>query len=487
MQRKSFIWLAALVALIAAGSVTYRSHRKHEKALATAQKKAVKAAKPRKFQRAATPVIPRNGLPKLTRKVHAKEPLKVAFLGGSITQNASRGGFVAELKAWLERSTPGVSVDVVNAGIAGTGSDFGAQRVDRDVLEYFPDVVFVEFAVNDSDRECTADMERIVRKTRLANPETDLVFIYTVTSDSLPMLERGKFPPSVLWHERVAEHYSIPTVALGSEAARKIRANEWTWSNFSADTCHPTPAGYGSYNTDITAALELLLKAPAQRSGSLPPSITPDLLLRPPPATAVEQPDPAPLADRDGMPALETSELPLFGVHWIETPAFGNHWELFYRPLNRTVPVAQDRPTWKRARWFEELRWFTGSTSHALARSSAESENFFGSSPAEAAVLTWRARTKGRHTVRVIAAALEGPRASEDATCHIHLLHFPHGESSGSTLATEATDGAFDFTRSLNLEPGDELAFAIDPRGYKFAHYRGFRVTIGYFGEAPTP
>ncbi len=487
MPRKSFIWLAALLALIAAGSLTHRSHRKHEKALAAAQKKAAKAAKPRKFQRAATPVISRDGLPTLARKVQAEQPLRVAFLGGSITQNASRGGFVAEVKAWLERSAPGVSVEVVNAGIAGTGSDFGAQRVDRDVLEQSPDAVFVEFAVNDSDRECTADMERIVRKTRLANSATDLVFIYTVTSESLPMLERGKFPPSVLRHERVAEHYGIPTVALGSEAARRIRANEWTWSNFSADTCHPTPAGYASYNTDIAAALELLLQAPAQRSGSLPPSITPDLLLRPPPATAVSQTEPAPFVGSDGKPALETSELPLFGVHWIETPTFANQWELFYRPLDRTVPDAQDRQTWKRARWFDELRWFTGSTSHALARSNVESENFFGSSPTEAAVLTWRAKARGRHVVRVAAATLEGPRASEVAKCEIHLLHFPHGERTGSTVAAEATDGAFDFTRSLNLEPGDELAFAIDPRGYKFAHYRGFRVTVGYFGEAPTP
>ena len=101
-------------------------------------------------------------------------------------------------------------------------------------------------------------------------------------------------------------------------------------------------------------------------------------------------------------------------------------------------------------------------------------------------MLTWRAKARGRYVVRVAAAALEGPRASEEATCQMHLLHFPRGESTGSTVATEATDDAFDFTRSLNLEPDDELAFAIDPQGYKFAHYRGFKLTIGYFGEAPT-
>ena len=61
---------------------------------------------------------------------------------------------------------PASRVETINAGIPATGSDFGAQRVDRDVLVHRPDVVFIEFAVNDAGEECEADMERIDRKIR---------------------------------------------------------------------------------------------------------------------------------------------------------------------------------------------------------------------------------------------------------------------------------------------------------------------------------
>jgi lysophospholipase L1-like esterase len=38
----------------------------------------------------------------------------------------------------------------VNAGIGDTDSQYGALRVQRDVLSYNPDLVVVEFAVNDN-------------------------------------------------------------------------------------------------------------------------------------------------------------------------------------------------------------------------------------------------------------------------------------------------------------------------------------------------
>ena len=218
-------------------------------------------------------IVARAGLPNLRTKLAAHAPVTVAVLGGSITKNASEGGFVSEVAAWIEAQSAGVHVETINAGIGNTGSDLGAQRIDADVLSHRPDVLFVEFAVNDSDRECTADMEQIVRKTRVANPQTDIAFLYAVMDWTLPRLEAGKFPPSVIRHEKVAAHYGIPTVALGYEAARKIRLGEWTWKNFSNDACHPTADGYASYNRDLAAALPLLLGTKAPAPNPLPPPL----------------------------------------------------------------------------------------------------------------------------------------------------------------------------------------------------------------------
>ena len=250
--------------------------RKAERAADKAQKAAYEARM--KIEKAAwrelgQSVVARTGLPNLRAKLAAHAPVTVAFLGGSITKNAGEGGFVSEVATWIAAQAGCVHVETVNAGIGNTGSDLGAQRIDAEVLSHQPDVLFVEFAVNDSDRECTADMERIVRKTRTANPQTDIVFLYAVMDWTLPRLEAGKFPPSVIRHEKVAAHYGIPTVALGYEAARKIRLGEWTWKNFSNDACHPTADGYASYNRDLAAALPLLLAAKAPAPNPLPPPL----------------------------------------------------------------------------------------------------------------------------------------------------------------------------------------------------------------------
>ena len=214
-------------------------------------------------RRPAQSVVARNGLPHLRAKLAAGQPVTIAFLGGSITQNGGAGGFVSMVPAWIESHAAGVKVTTINAGLAATGSDLGAQRIDRDVLVHRPDLVFVEFAVNDSDRDCAGDMEQIVQKIRAADARTDIVFLYSVMDWTLPRLEAGGYPPSVKRHESVAERHGLATVALGFDAARKVRLGEWTWSNFSADACHPTADGYASYNRDLEAALPLLLGAEA--------------------------------------------------------------------------------------------------------------------------------------------------------------------------------------------------------------------------------
>lgn len=73
--------------------------------------------------------------------------MKIAFLGGSITQAP---GYRVQFEKWFKRSYPEVPLSTINAGIGGTGSDLGVARVDEKVLSENPDLVFVEFAVNDA-------------------------------------------------------------------------------------------------------------------------------------------------------------------------------------------------------------------------------------------------------------------------------------------------------------------------------------------------
>ncbi len=63
---------------------------------------------------------------------------------------------------------PKAAFTEINAAIGGTGSDLGVYRLKQDVLDHKPDLMFVEFAVNDGATEpeqIYRSMEGIVRQT----------------------------------------------------------------------------------------------------------------------------------------------------------------------------------------------------------------------------------------------------------------------------------------------------------------------------------
>jgi hypothetical protein len=170
--------------------------------------------------RDAVECTPRSGLPNVLAKLQAGKEVKIAYLGGSIT--AAPGWRVQTLK-WFQKTYPQSKVSEVNAAIGGTGSDLGVFRVDHDVLRFKPDLMFVEFAVNDGGADperIHRSMEGIVRQSWKALPEMDICFVYTLAHGMVEDLKKGKYPRSASAMEAVADHYAIPSIHFGVEVAR---------------------------------------------------------------------------------------------------------------------------------------------------------------------------------------------------------------------------------------------------------------------------
>jgi hypothetical protein len=141
--------------------------------------------------------------------------VKIAYFGGSIT---AQSGWRVQSLDHFRRAYPKARITEIYAAIGGTGSDIGVYRLDRDVLRHKPDLLFVEFAVNDSGRdsaEIIRAMEGIVRKTWKQFPDCDICFVYTLTKDLLPELREGKLFQSATVMEQVADHYQIPSIFMG--------------------------------------------------------------------------------------------------------------------------------------------------------------------------------------------------------------------------------------------------------------------------------
>lgn len=218
---------------------------------------------------------PREGLPNFLAKANTPgAEVKIAYLGGSIT---AQPGWRPKTLAWFQKTYPNVRFGEINAAIGGTGSDLGVCRLKQDVLDHKPDLLFVEFAVNDggaAPQQIHRCMEGIVRQTWRALPECDICFVYTLTESLLPAMLEGKFQRSASAMEMVADHYGIPTIHMAMEVARLARDGELVWKAplpktdaekqalggkfvFAPDGVHPHPdTGHELYLEAVVRSLE---------------------------------------------------------------------------------------------------------------------------------------------------------------------------------------------------------------------------------------
>lgn len=169
---------------------------------------------------------PRGGLSNFNLKIQKGSDLKVAYLGGSIT---AQDGWRVMSMNYFRQTYPESHFEEVNATVGGTGSLLGVFRLDHDVLRYAPDLLFVEFAVNDaqvSPAQIVKSMEGIVRKTWNQYPDCDICFVYTFTVDLTKELEAGNVTPAINAMEMVADHYNIPSVHLCLEAMELLKSGK---------------------------------------------------------------------------------------------------------------------------------------------------------------------------------------------------------------------------------------------------------------------
>ncbi|OAM86913.1 SGNH/GDSL hydrolase family protein [Termitidicoccus mucosus] len=217
------------------------------------------------------PFHARGGLPNFRAKAERGGEVRVAYLGGSIT--AEEGWRTLSLEFLRERF-PRAKVAEIFAAAPGTGSDLGVCRLQADALRHAPDLLFVEFAVNDEtarDERVLATMEGIVRQARRMRPELDICFVYTLSFRGLPDLRKGGGTRTVRVMERVAEFYGVPSVHMAATVARRLDEGSLVFGKKDGDRCgpgqvlftrdgvHPTAEGHRVCMETLAAALPVLL------------------------------------------------------------------------------------------------------------------------------------------------------------------------------------------------------------------------------------
>lgn len=182
-------------------------------------------------------------------EAHRGEDLRAVAIGGSITQAGK--GWVGP---WLNEQFPKAAVTMHNAGMSATGSLLGPFRLERDVISVQPDLVFVEYAVNDGSGE-DGDVIRylesiVVRLKSLAKPPA-IVFLEAAAEDG-SRRER---------HQRVARHYGLLDIDLQVAVDNHLKKTGARWSSLMADNVHPNAKGHEFYTEAIGKALAPFVEA----------------------------------------------------------------------------------------------------------------------------------------------------------------------------------------------------------------------------------
>ncbi len=183
-----------------------------------------------------------------------KSELTVGYIGGSITQGAGADQFsdtwVYKTTEYLEQKT-GKTINPIYAGVGGTGSDYGIYRLYDHVLKYNPDIVFIEFAINDAGRQSYAQVQRniegMIREILSMPKKVSIIMVFT-TNNEFGAIDNV--------HQKVANYYGIPTINIQKYIKERIADGDFTWEDIGSDEVHPNSFGYQVYAEYIQSVLD---------------------------------------------------------------------------------------------------------------------------------------------------------------------------------------------------------------------------------------
>lgn len=196
------------------------------------------------------------------RRAGLGEELTIGFLGGSITQGslASKQEYTYAYRvfAWWKEAFPKAVFHYVNGGIGGTTSHYGVARAVTDVLMYQPDLVVVDFSVNDEANSFFQETyEGVVRKILSWSSRPAVLLLNNVFYDTGTNAQE--------YHNAVGKWYQVPYVSIRDTIYRRMKAGEFTREELTPDGLHPNDKGHELVAGEVIAFLEKVRADAARR------------------------------------------------------------------------------------------------------------------------------------------------------------------------------------------------------------------------------
>lgn len=205
----------------------------------------------------------------LRRAVQGK-PLRVLTLGGSITQGGGGNGWIGDA---MRQQFPDAPVSIYNAGMSAMDSRHATYRLQRDVIDNQPDIVIIEFTVNDKskpDQETLRTVESLIRKLKTLKNPPAVIMLEAADRDR----PAGAVPPQRL----AGLHYGLLNIDLNTALNRHLSDGGPKFEDLMSDRVHPNNTGHQFYAQTIMAALKPYIeRSRSKETLPAPPELPPQL------------------------------------------------------------------------------------------------------------------------------------------------------------------------------------------------------------------
>ncbi len=207
-------------------------------------------------------------LKRAMEKAQKGEDVTIAFIGGSITQGAGAIPIHTQCYAYktfegfcrLMGKTTQENIHYVKAGVGGTPSEFGMLRYERDVLRegsVEPDIVVVEFAVNDEGDETKGECyDSLVRKIWNGPGQPAVILLFAVFANDWNLQDR--LSP-------VGRAYDLPMVSTLDTVVEQFykkpgEGKVVSKNQFFYDSYHPSNIGHTIMADGLLHLMELVME-----------------------------------------------------------------------------------------------------------------------------------------------------------------------------------------------------------------------------------
>jgi len=190
-------------------------------------------------------------------KLQRDDKVIIAALGDSLTQGwMVRRGYIYFLREMLKARYPQSALTIVPKGIPGDSADNGLYRLRYDILEYNPDCVFIQYAINDAfmgytSRQFRSTIQEIIEEIQ-ADGDADVILVTSsYIGDNADAEIIGEFYRQL---EELGAVFGLPVAMVHEYWKKRIDEGADYRTLVQYDMVHPTEDGY-RFMAEAIAAL----------------------------------------------------------------------------------------------------------------------------------------------------------------------------------------------------------------------------------------